>query len=80
MSNVHMSGSLDRPSGFDGWFGSAVAVNNNIHSGVLNLHVMKAASLSADYVFADGEEGMISEATAWWCGKSLLKIPHREAK
>lgn len=59
---------------------SAAALRNNIHSGVFNLHSMKEASLSEDYVFADCEEGIIAEATACWCGKSLLKIPHREAK
>lgn len=59
---------------------SAVDIHNEIHSGVFNLHAVKAASLSEDYVFADGEEGIISEATACWCGKSLLEIPHREAK
>lgn len=33
------------------------AGDNEIHSGVFNLHAMKASSLSEDYVFAEGEEG-----------------------
>lgn len=49
--------------------GSVVDIHNEIHSGVFNLHATKAAPLSEDYVFADGEGGIISEATACWCGK-----------
>lgn len=49
--------------------GCAAGVRNEIHSGVLHLHAVKAASLSEDYVFADGKEGIISEATARRCGK-----------
>lgn len=59
---------------------SAVDIHSEIHSRVFNLHAMKAASPSEYYVFADDDEGIISEATACWCGKSLLEIPHREAK
>lgn len=49
-----------------------MGIRNEIHSGVFHLHAMKAASPSEDYVFVDGEEGIISEATACWCGKSLF--------
>lgn len=43
--------------------GSAVDIHNEIHSGVFDLHAMKAASLSDHYAFVDGEEEIVLEAS-----------------
>lgn len=74
---MYISESLDCPALMRG---SAADIHNEIHSGGFNVRAMKAASLSEDYVFADGVDGSISEATACWRGKSLSEVPRREAK